>query len=278
MVISNLENSEYLDQYDYIIQHGPVGLLNGNINNIAKNVAIPLIDKIYNKYTYHDILSDFDYVLVDSDEYYEFLCGPTYNFTNVKKYDYTKIYSSSQLINFNYFQHDTKMYLVGNYTLSILEKIIKSFYLAFYHKDDISLLIFLNQQDITNEQVNQMLNVIKTDLNMQNTIDNVNIFIKELDVNEMAAIHASCDIFLDISFTNAESSLHRHIARSCNNKIITLSDLETYPDVQYKKFFINETIQNFSDLSLSFAMTNSVIKPKDPQQNNNKSIVDVLCQ
>jgi hypothetical protein len=276
MVISNLENSKYLDHYDFIIQHGPVGLLSHYISSNIKNVAIPLIDKIYNKKTYIDILSNFNYVLVDSDEYYDFLSGPSYNLSNVKQYSYQKMYSASQTINFHLFQQNKKIYSIGNYDLSLVEKIITSFYISFYDRDDISLLIFINGQNTNQEQVNKMLDSLKEKLNLKNTINNINIFIKELDDKELSSIHASCDIFIDLLASNIESNLNRFIAQSNNNHIITLSDIETYQDIKYNNFVINETIPNFSDLSLSSAMLNS-INHHCHKPINNTTITDILC-
>lgn len=281
LVINNLENSKYAENYDCIIQHCPVDLLNTFIPYKTRNIAIPLLDKIYDKNKYLETLSLFDLVLVDSKEYFNFLTASSYDLKNVKQYSYSKLYSANQTINFHHFPNNTKMYLIGDYPLDILEKVIRSFYLAFYYRDDVSLLVFLNRpQESLHENINKMISSIKESLNMKYVIDNVNIFIKELDDHAIPAIHASANIFIDLLPSNSDSGLNRYMAESNKNKVITLEDINTYKDINKKYFSTNETIDNFSDLSLVEVLTNSLSSKSAEQEskNINTNIVDLLCQ
>lgn len=279
LIISNLEKTKYLENYDTIIQHGPAKLLVDTLPFSAKNIAIPLLDKIYNRQRYIESLVGFDTILVDSEEYYDFLTNG-YGFKNVKIFDYYRLYHNTKTLDFSANRLDKKVYYIGFYDSNLIDKIIKSFYLAANNRDDMTLMLFINQPpESIGDDMNKKIQDIQKSLNIHSINDNINMFFKYFDLEEIVSIHNTCDIYLDLANHNSDSAFNRYLAKNKNKKIIDQMTLNTYNEFAYSKsgYIYPETINDFSCSSLAESIILS-LNNNDTQYRKYPNIVETICQ
>lgn len=274
LMINNLESKD-LDEYDYVIHHAPISILN-NYDKIAKvNIAIPLFSKIIGREEYKETLENFDMVLSDSQEYTNFL-HKHYNIGKAKTFAYSKLYTTPYNINLGYNMDDTKLYWVGQYDSQLFEKIITSFYLAFSDREDIGLFLFLNQDPVTiKDNLDEKVQSIKNKLNIMTPINNINVVAKLLTVNDISAVHNTCDIYLDISKSNNESMLNSHIANKYNKRIITLENHVFEPNSS--GYVFGENIESFNNADLAAKLIAALLDD-NKVETNYQNIIDCICQ
>lgn len=277
LMISNLENKDLSESvYDCVIQHGPIPLLDNSVPIGKKNIAIPLFDKIVGNESYSEILNSFDMVLCDSKEYALFL-HETYYLDNVEVFSYNKLYNTSLNINFSYNTNDIKLYWIGQYDSLLVEKIVTSFLLAFYDREDVALFLFFNHDHtLITENLDEKIDNIKSKLNIVNKTSNINIILKPLGIDDINAVHNTCDVFLDITKNNNESMLNLHIAKLYNKKIINCNE-KTW-ELNTNRPVLGEYIQSFNNIDLSKQLSKDIDAEilHDPDTQN-KTIVDILC-
>jgi hypothetical protein len=278
LMINNLENKDlYEYEYDYAIYHSPISLLTENNKHIAKvNVAIPLFTKIIGREEYKDTLENFDMVLCDSEEYTNFL-HKNYDLSNVKTFGYSKLYTTSYNINFGYNMNDIKLYWIGSYDNELFEKIITSFYLAFYDREDISLFLFLNQDAVfIKDNLDEKIQNIRNKLNIVTTINNINVVAKPLNIDDINAIHNTCDIYLDITKANSESMLNSYIANRYKKKIIRLEKNTFQPNMPEHIF--SEDIECFNTRDFAIQLKSDILSETNNIPPDYPNIIDCICQ
>jgi hypothetical protein len=277
-IISNLENAELSDEYDCIIQHANIDTLCDMSHLCKKNIAIPIIENTINKESYYKQLESFDMVLVDSIEYQNLL-SQDYGMSNVKIFGYSKMYNTvNNIINFYHHNSNTKIYSIDRYDPAIFDKLITSFLLAFHDQDNISLMLFFNQDqsDIT-ENLNQRLEQIYKNLNILSDTHNINILVKTFSIEELSAIHKSCQVYISLSSSNIESSLNSHMAKQYGNKIICGSDITTVNIPNNQNYLFPEETKSVTTMSLSNKMM-LVTQTNQTPEAFHPSIADIICQ
>jgi hypothetical protein len=277
LIISNLENKDLSESsYDCVIQHGPITILDNSVPVGKRNIAIPLFDKVVGNESYSEILNNFDMVLCDSKEYGLFL-HENYQLNNIELFSYNKLYSTSLNINFGFNINDIKLYWIGQYDSLLIEKIVTSFLLAFYDREDVALFLFFNQDHSSiTENLDEKIDNIKSKLNIVNKTNNINIILKPLGVDDINAIHNTCDIFLDITKNNNESMLNLHIAKLYNKKIIDCNKKTLELNIAKPAF--GEYIQSFNNIELSEQLSKDIDAETSHDSNTqDKTIVDILC-
>jgi len=277
-IISNLENAELLDEYDCIIQHADINILCDMSHLCKKNIAIPIIENIINKENYHKQLESFDMILVDSIEYQNLL-SQDYGINNVKVFGYSKMYNTvNNVINFYHHNNNTKIYCIDRYDPAMFDKLITSFLLAFHDQDNISLMLFFNQEpsDIA-ENLNQRLEQIYKNLNVLSDTHNINILAKSFSIEELSAIHRSCQVYISLSASNIESSLNDHMAKQYGNKIISWSDITTVNIPNSQNYLFSEETKSATTMSLSNKMMLVTQTDQTPEVFH-PSIIDIICQ
>lgn len=278
LIISNLENTELLDEYDCIIQHADIDILCDMSHLCQKNIAIPIMENIINKDSYYKQLEGFDMVLVDSIEYKNLLIQD-YGINNVQLFGYSKMYNTvNNTINFYHHNDNTKIYCIERYDAALFDKLVTSFLVAFHDQDNISLMLFFNQEqsEIT-ENLNSRLEQIYKNLDILSDTHNINIIVKNFSMEELSAIHKSCQIYIKLPVSNIESSLNDYIAKQYDNQVICSSDIITVNVPNNQNYLFPEETKSATTMSLSHNMklaTQTNKKPKEFYPN----ITDIICQ
>jgi hypothetical protein len=280
LIISNLERTKYVESYDIVIQHGPVQLLLDHLPISSKNIAIPLVDKIYNRNRYFESLANFDLILVDTEEYYNFLTSG-YGFKNVKIFDYYGLYHNTKTLDFSTCRSDKKIYYIGLYDSALIDKIVRAFYLATTGIDNVSLMLFINQPpDTIPEDFNKKIQEIQKSLNINSVNDNINLFFKYFDTDEIISMHNSCDIYVDLCNYNTDSGFNRYLAKNKNKTIIDRTKLDTYNEFAFHNngYIYPEIIQDFSCFSLAKVLGDALASENEHKYPKYPNIAEIVCQ
>lgn len=281
-IINNLSSKRLDKFYDIIIQHAPIDMLCDTTDLCETSVAIPLFDRIIASDSYKNIFGSFTKILTDDPSYSNFV-SQRYEIENVDTFSYSKIYTQNvKNIILSTEKNAIKFYAVlSDYDEDLIQKLLIAFYYGFAKNTSISLIICLNNSDNqTIKKINDLAISIKNKINYRSNIDNVSFIAKKHSMDELASLHHSCDIYIDINGSNMESKINRYIASQLNKPCITedtvISDVMPYIQQnniigQYKEYYgyhnlVRSMIASINDASLFKQNLNS-----------KKNISEVLC-
>ena len=151
----DMRDKSLLTNYDVIIQHAAIDILMTNTASIAKkNIAIPIVST--NQALVQEearLLSLFDHVLVDSKDLQDMM-----NLLGVSTTLIRPVSSSTEQstpngkVDLECHNDNFKFYFIGNYARDqqIIYKLLAAFNMAFRDREDISLILLLNDRDTQN--------------------------------------------------------------------------------------------------------------------------------
>jgi len=285
--LQKLENKPIRSHYDIVIQHGPIKLLYANKNLFGPNtklVCIPIMEPIINKTDYSKCLVNFDLVLTDNRLIAEILQTNYGLADKVRQYSYFGSYRSSEVVNLGIYGADLKFYFIGSFVhnKSTVELILQSFYMSFRAITNIALVLVFTDamSNDLKKQIDHMILSTKQKLNITEFCQREQIIVKNLSTNELASLHNTCDIFICLNDSGAESGINKKIAMNHQKRIIDESNIKFYYDVSRsgnEQYYFGEARAVTNSLELSTAILESV---KDNYKNNQTypTIDQILCQ
>lgn len=277
---SNIEkfNGEFLtyestiyDQYDYLIQHAPLDLLQRH-GGFPKNIAVPILDNISNLKSYHKKqLTQFDKVIINNDnseammvkndlgeKIYRIACPIADNLIENLK---------GKKLNLGIHNSTTKFYFFGNLDrdMDVIQKILVSFYISFRSEYGKSLILFLEDVNPTKQlEFVNMAKEIKQKLKINTSEKSVSEYFvfKNLLLEEKIIAHSSCQVFLNLG---QASILQEQYAKFFNNHVINTDIVETIevPNYNSNTYEPNDTYESIVTQSLIDVMKNSLDQPKE---------------
>jgi hypothetical protein len=274
------DSQPLLQNYDCVIQHCPPQMMYVDRSIAKKYIAIPIMDYTVDA-SQQSVLKTFDTVCVDSVAHQK----------NLKKLDIEstlinysiKAIKNNNRLNLGINKFTTKLYFIGSYqnNANIINKLIISFILAFRDKQDISLILILNdsERDKVLSIVDKNISDIYKKLNYNTKLSQIQIMVQSLSEETVQILHKDLDIYIDIS-EEYETGLNYHIARQYGNFIITMDDVDSVfvpclDDVQH------DTRYRYSALTSSIidTMKNTVKQlddKKSPIYKDSKNIIELL--
>jgi hypothetical protein len=278
-----LENKNIESHYDIIVQHSTPYLLasckNTGITN--KNVAIPILNKTINKKQYHDALSSFDELLTD-DEILASILKQSYGCNNINTFKYDIDTITINNLNLDIHNQNKKFYFIGSFQNNkrIIRLIITSFYMAFGSYSDVSLILFItDNSDATKQELHNMMEEIKKELNIVRHNYLHKIITKTLSDNEILAAHNACNTYISLYDSGIESNINYTIAKEYGNTIIDESNTNMIYDIHQgygDAYFLGELKLTTNSVSLSESMIRS-LNTTTNNNNSYKTIDQILC-
>lgn len=278
-----LQNKKLLNDYDIILQHGPIDLLYVPKIKRSKHIAIPLMSLTYNRTEYHNILSDFDDIFTDSTQF-EYLLKDHYNIPQTKLFTYAGQYTNGQNIDLDIYNNHQKLYYIGNYyqNQENIKKILLSFLISFRHHDNIAIFFFLTgiKKDIIQTELRSLINSIKKELNIiPSEYDRIRFIPIETNMEVFKSIHQTCDTYINIFNDNYLSCINEYMATQCNNRTVNQLNIEQIlcPQIYDGKYKSNEQTLSCTINGISKAIYNSVVELTPVDKNTNPTIPELLC-
>jgi hypothetical protein len=277
IIIQNLTKKKLEGYYDIIIQHCPINLIVETFGLCNKSVVIPLFEKIVGSDLYNKKLENIDHILVDSEDYAEFL-SDNYSI-KATAFSYSKLYNVDTSMSLPTYNNTIKFYSIyDDYDSAIFNKTIEAFYQAFGDNDDISYTYLINNKDRnTTSKITQEFEALKKDLGIKTNLFNVQVIMRELNLSELCSIHKYGNIFIDIEQNNFTSKIHRYIAQSYNKMIIT--DQLLVNDIQVDTNNRSQVFLSIGTQNLIEAMNNILSQHDNIIHNfaNHPTITTLLC-
>jgi hypothetical protein len=277
IIIQNLTKKKLEGYYDIIIQHCPINLIAETFGLCEKSVVIPLFEKIVGSDLYIKKLENIDHILVDSEDYAEFL-SENYSI-KATAFSYSKLYNVDASMSLPIYNNTIKFYSIyDDYDSVIFNKTIEAFYKAFGDNDDISYTYLINNKDRnTTSKITQEFEALKKDLGIKTNLFNVQVIMRELNLSELCSIHKYGNIFIDIEQNNFTSKIHRYIAQSYNKMIIT--DQLLINDMQVDTNNRSQVFLSVGTQNLIEAMNNILGRHDNIIHNfaNHPTITTLLC-
>ena len=228
----DMRDKSLLTNYDVIIQHASIDMLMTNTSSIAKkNIAIPIVST--NQALVQEearLLSLFDHVLVDSKDLQDMM-----NLLGVSTTLIRPVSSSTEQstpngkVDLECHNDNFKFYFIGNYARDqqIIYKLLAAFNMAFRDREDISLILLLNDRDTQNtaKACQDAIQLTRDQLLIKQKLSIEKVVVQSLNLAELNIIHEALDVLLDINDEN-DSNLNVWMARDKNNKILFKKDFQ----------------------------------------------------
>lgn len=256
--------SNIYSSYDIIIQHLPIS--HCSVNTKVKNILIPIVSDTPISDIEADKLNKFDTILVDSKinelkirtSLSDYLTNKVILFKHDINYEELQSLKDAKY-NTGVYAPLKKLYFIGDYreNKDLVHNILESFYLSYIDRDDICLVLFLNNFDEKNiqEYIQNILASLKIQINLLKTL----IIQAPKNNQDLIVAHRSCDIFLNLN-KSVLSNLNEQYCEFCQNKSISLFDVETFDT------YINNNTYNSE--KFYYVLQNSLIEQMKSKLSN----------
>lgn len=217
--------------YDILIQHTYVENCI-KINNIKKNICIPILkDNNLNKLIIEH-LSEFDTILVDNRLDYHRLSQHKKIQNKVKIYDYDINISKAPQSPFNVgvYNAHKKLYFIGDYDENItnIHNLCRSFIVNSHLNNEAVLLLFVtNLNEPKKSALESMIQSFYNQSDISYSTNKILIIPIEFNLDNLIVAHQTGNIFVDL-VDNSTNSFHTKISSILKKSIIQFepADLE----------------------------------------------------